>query len=233
VTREALDEILWSEACDVKAEAETKAAAEGDPPLTANYGDDTDPENDAISWEQFLTALGASTTEYGYSTSSIATRMARLEWHDKIEPPIRPDMSREEVRDLLEQASGNAMIRKLVLLWKQLGDPGRVQVRRSEEGDRVVHVMGLRPVAKEWRGIPVLITDATADAVLLRYIWPDLKCEVEEWEQLPRPASVKVFQCVDRSLSMDNIAVYGEDEDLKRRGDAARRCCSTAGGRSA
>ena len=108
-------------------------------------------------------------------------------------------------------------------MWEQLGSPGRVKIRHGEEDERFIHVMGIRDVAKGWEGIPILITDATADATLLRYIWPHLKCEVEEWEQLPRPASVRVFQCVDRSLSMDNIAISGEDEDLGKREEAAHR----------
>jgi hypothetical protein len=58
---------------------------------------------------------------------------------------------------------------------------------------------------------------------LLRHIWPDLKCAIETWEQLPRPASVKIHQVVDKSFSMDSTAVFGEGDNRKRREDAARR----------
>ena len=155
------------------------------------------------------------------------TEMAALEWRDKVVPPILPNMSSEQIDEMLKGASGNGWIKRMVALWEELGSPGRVQVRKSSTEGRSVHVMGLRPLAEGWQDIPTLITDATADPVLLRYIWPDLKCEVETWEQLPRPASVRVFQTVDRSQSMDRIGVFGEREKLERRRDAARRVWAT------
>ena len=179
------------------------------------------PFDGAAFWKKFSEDLAAGVLHRS-KTTSFPAQMAALEWHDKVEPKITPVMPWKKVRGLLKKAAGNAMVRKLVTLWQHLGAPGRVQIKRGEKG-REIHLMGLRPIADDWRGIPTLITDATADATLLRTIWPKLACEVEEWEQLPRPASVKVFQCVDRALSMDNIAVFGEDEALTRREDAARR----------
>ena len=182
-------------------------------------------------WDNINLILENYAAGCGEYRTNLPAEMTNLEWRDKVDPPIRPNMDAEQIEELLKQAAGNAMIKKIVTLWKQLGHAGRVQIRQSDKG-RNIHVIGLREVAKDWRDIPILITDATADATLLRYIWPELKCEVEEWEQLPRPASVKVFQCVDRALSMDNIAVYGEGEKLKAREDAARRTYAAILGRA-
>jgi hypothetical protein len=149
-------------------------------------------------------------------------RMGRLEWRDKVEPNIRPDMSAKQVREQLALAVDNARIKKLVTMWSLLGAPGRVQLHRAKEG-RVIRMVGLHKLTKGWY-VPTLICDGTGDATLLQAIWPDLNCEVEnDWQQLPRLASVRVFQCVDRAVSKYAVAVEGEGEELKRRQGAARR----------
>jgi hypothetical protein len=145
-----------------------------------------------------------------------------LEWRDKVEPDIRPDMSAEKVRENLETAVENARVKKLVTLWSLLGDSGRVQIHRGKQG-RIIRMTGLRELAKGW-DVPTLITDATGDAGLLRAIWPQLETDIEEWQQLPRPASVRVFQCVDRAISKWAVAVEGKNEkELDRKVAAARR----------
>jgi hypothetical protein len=149
--------------------------------------------------------------------------MMRLEWRAKITPKITPDMPIKQIREQLKLANDNAQIKKFVTLWSVLGAPGRVQIRRMNGNGRTIHVMGLRPIAKGWQDIPTLICDATGDATLLRSIWPDLRCEVEDWQQLPRPDSVKIFQCVDRALAKSMIATEGDGAARQVREDAARR----------
>ena len=152
--------------------------------------------------------------------------LAALEWRDKIEPKIRPDMNAQQVEERLVDAADNPQIKKLITLWgllgqRLLGHNGRIQVHRGEHG-RVIRMAGLRGIAEGWQ-VPTLICDATGDAELLRAIWPELRCDVEQWQQLPRPASVRIFQCVDRAISKWAVAVEGEGVELARRERAARR----------
>jgi hypothetical protein len=149
--------------------------------------------------------------------------MMRLEWRNKITPKITPDMPIKQIREQLKLAAGNDLIKKRVTLWSVLGAPGRVQIRRKNGNGRTIHVSGLRPIAKGWQDIPVLICDATADATLLRTIWPHLRCEVEDWQQLPRPDSVKIYQCVDKALAKSMVAIEGDGAAREIREDAARR----------
>ena len=73
-------------------------------------------------------------------------------------------------------------------------------------------MVGLNELAKGWN-VPTLICDATGDAELLKAIWPQLEeAEPHGWEQLPRPQNVRVFQCVDRSISKWAVAVEGKNE---------------------
>jgi hypothetical protein len=149
--------------------------------------------------------------------------LAALEWKDKVEPGIRPDMPAKMVQEQLELASGNARIKKLVMLWALLADgkAGRLQLHNSDRG-RIIRMVGLRGVAKGWQ-VPTLITDATGDPHLLRQVWPELTREVEDWQQLPRPPGVRILQSVDRAISKHAVAIEGEGEKLKRRENAARR----------
>ena len=148
--------------------------------------------------------------------------MRALEWYDKVDPKIRPDMSAAQVREQLKLAAGNARIKKLVTLWGLIGaDGGRIQLHRGNEG-RIIRMVGLRELAKGW-DVPMLICDATGDAELLRAIWPQLTAAVETWQQLPRPASVRVVQCVDRSVSKFAVAIEGEGDKLTSRIANARR----------
>ena len=148
--------------------------------------------------------------------------MAAAEWRDKIDPEVLPDMDAIEVDGRLDLAVDNARIKKLVTLWEALGAVGRVQLHRGKEG-RIIRMVGLREIATGW-DVPTLICDGTGDATLLRTIWPELKCETEDdWRTLPRPGNVRVTQCVDRAVSMDAVAIYGEGEKLLAREAAARR----------
>jgi hypothetical protein len=179
------------------------------PPLTANM----DQLAQLLAW---LTANDLRPAEFHPGA------MQRLEWRDKIIPKITPDMPIKLIRQRLKQAAGNAGIKKRATLWLELGAPGRVQVRQNGKG-RTIHVMGLRTIAKGWQDSPILICDATGDATLLRHIWLELRCEVEEWQQLPRPDSVKIYQCVDKALAKSMIAIEGEGVARQVREDAARR----------
>ena len=90
-------------------------------------------------------------------------------------------------------------------------------------------MVGLKQLAKGW-DVQTLICDATGDAELLKAIWPQLEeAEPHGWEQLPRPQNVRVFQCVDRTISKWAVAVEGKN----RKGDGAqdrRRAAAVRGG---
>ena len=148
-------------------------------------------------------------------------KMSALEWNGKIEPKIRPDMTAKQVREQLKQAEGNGHVVRFAALWKLIGSAGRIQIHRSDQG-RLIRMVGLREIADGW-DVPTLICDATGDAELLREIWPGLESETNDWEQMPRPASVRVTQCVDRALSKYVVAIEGEGEKLKQRTASARR----------
>jgi putative DNA primase/helicase len=112
---------------------------------------------------------------------------------------------------------------------------GRIQVHCGAKG-RVIRMVGLNERTEGWN-VPTLICDATGDAELLREVWPQLKeskpCGLEGWGQPPRPANVRIFQCVDRAISRWAVAVEGKTEleritedgrgDLERRIEGARR----------
>ena len=108
---------------------------------------------------------------------------------------------------------------------------GRIQVHRGKEG-RVIRMVGLHAIAKGW-DVRTLICDATGDAELLRAIWPQLETDesVQGWQQLPRPKSVRMFQCVDRSISKWAVAVEsrhekgaGATQGSRARAGCTRRC---------
>jgi hypothetical protein len=196
-----------------------------------------------------------------------------LTWRCKVDPKIRPDTPREQLKVKLQKAAFNATVKKEVTLWElieavgenkihirdipveqvktMLQDAavdgsierevplwdlinipihrgvsyGRIQVQRGAEG-RIIRMVGLRPLAKGW-DVPTLICDATGDAELLKAIWPQLKA-VGNWEQLPRPKSVRISQCVDRTNSKWAVAIEGKDsKDLERRIEGARRLYAT------
>ena len=149
-----------------------------------------------------------------------------FEWRDKVEPAVRPTMTASEVEEQLIDAADNPQIKKLVTLWGLLGrgqhgHNGRIQVHRGGHG-RMIRMTGLREIAEGWQ-VPALICDATGDAELLRAIWPNLESDMNEWQQLPRPASVRIFQTVDRAISKWAVAIEGEGKELARRERAARR----------
>ena len=145
-------------------------------------------------------------------------QMSGLEWAAKVEPAIRPDMPKKQVLALLTKAESNGRIQRLATLWHLIsqGGDGRVQIHKGKHG-RIIRMVGLRPIAKDWKDLPTLITDGTGDATLLRAIWPKLKCDREDdWQQLPRPDNVRVFQVVDKAFSKLMIAVE-EDDDKKNK----------------
>jgi hypothetical protein len=172
-----------------------------------------------------------------------------LEWKGKVEADVRPDMTEAQVSEALKAAEGNATVAKRVMLWQLVHDAvklcpqlqvcrkgggrwslrwpwvdavlcGRIQLHRGRDGSgRVIRMVGLRQLARGWRGVPILLCDASGDAELLQAIWPQLKAE--PWPQLPRPASVRVTQVVDSAFAKSAIAVEGKD--LETRAKAAWR----------
>jgi hypothetical protein len=145
-----------------------------------------------------------------------------LEWASKFDPQIRPTMTAAEVRERLQFASGNAMIKKLVTLWQLLtpGNGGRIQLHKTENG-RVIRLSGLKRPAEKWN-VRTLVLDATGDAELLRAIWPQLECETDEWQMLPRPDNVVIRQIVDSAMSKWMLAMEGESE-RERKENSIRR----------
>jgi hypothetical protein len=86
-------------------------------------------------------------------------------------------------------------------------------------------MVGLHKLAKGWN-VQTLICDATGDAELLRAIWPQLETDesVQGWQQLPKPKAVRVFQCVNRTISKLMVAVEGKNEKaLALKIEGARR----------
>jgi len=175
---------------------------------------------------------------------STAREMWALTWRAKVTPDIRPDMLEKQVKAKLKEAVVNGIIKTEATLWKLIQAAhkhelyGRIQIYRVKDGrlDRMhVRMVGLHTLAdglpKGW-DVPTLICDATGDAELLKAIWPQLaEAEPHGWEQLPRPANVRVFQCVDRAISKWAVAVEGKDpeetksarRELERRTEGARQ----------
>jgi hypothetical protein len=122
---------------------------------------------------------------------------------------------------------GTFTIEKEVPIWSLIDIPihrgvsyGRIAIHRGKEG-RIIRMVGLNHPAKGWN-VPTLICDATGDTELLKAIWPQLvEAEPHGWEQLPRPANVRVFQCIDRAISKSVVAVEGKA--LEQKIDSARR----------
>ena len=158
-------------------------------------------------------------------------RKIGLEYKAKVEPDIRPTMSKRQVRAQLKKAAGNTVVDKRVTLWRQVNTGrywaktelyGGIKVLRGEKGDRVIRMVGKKHLAEGWRFVPTLVCDATGDVDLLRAIWSDLTAE--PWPQLPRPNNVRIFQIVDRSIGKWAIAVEGKDKDkLEAKQKAARK----------
>ncbi len=172
----------------------------------------------------------------------------KLEMGGKVIPKIRPNMTPAQVRKELEKAAGNKTVMKLAMLWQLVEESkaepsGRIQVYHKRDKGRHIRMVGLMPLAEGWN-VRTLICDATGDADLLRAIWPYLETDetVKGWEQLPKPASVRYVQCVDRSFSKWSIAIESNikfehlkdpkkkeearkrrEQDLTRRKDNARR----------
>jgi hypothetical protein len=116
----------------------------------------------------------------------------------------------EKLRPFIEAASSNKLY-------------GRIQVHRGKNG-RIIRMVGLNKLAKGW-DVPTLICDATGDPELLKAIWPQLEvAKPHGWGQLPRPQSVRVFQCVNRTISKLMVAVEGKNEkETARKIAGARR----------
>jgi putative DNA primase/helicase len=166
------------------------------------------------------------------SPFSHANNLRKLTWRGKVKPAIRPDVSEAELKIKLHEATAiNNAIKKEVILWQLIeaadgssaGKYGRIQVHHGKRG-RVVRMVGMKPLAKGWNA-PTLISDATGDAELLRANWPQLQeAEPHGWEQLPRPPGVRIFQCVDRTISKWAVAVEGKHpKELNRKIEGARR----------
>jgi hypothetical protein len=162
-----------------------------------------------------------------------AGQLHAREWRNKVVPKIRPSMTAKQIKQELQKAAGNSLVKQRATLFDLInqfgnaGQCGRIQVQRGSDG-REVRMVGLHPVAKGWR-VRTLISDATGDPELLRAIWPHLDYEENTmgkhgWQQLPRPNNVRLFQLIDRSISKYVVAVEGSNEkELERKQKAAHR----------
>jgi hypothetical protein len=163
-----------------------------------------------------------------------ARHLARREWRNKVKAKVRPTMSAKQVEQaLMTAAVSNPLVKHRATLFETVADfakadpafecCGRIQVHRGAKG-REIRMVGLQPIAKGWRKVRTLICDATGDPVLLRAIWPQLECEQDSWERMPRPECVRVLQMIDRTFSKYAVAVEGKNaKELARKQAAARR----------
>jgi hypothetical protein len=163
-----------------------------------------------------------------------ARHLARREWRNKVKAKVRPTMSAKQVEQaLMTAAVSNPLVKHRATLFGTVADfakadpaferCGRIQVHCGAKG-REIRMVGLQPIAKGWRKVRTLICDATGDPVLLRAIWPQLECEQDSWEQMPRPECVRVLQMIDRTFSKYAVAVEGKHaKELARKQGAARR----------
>jgi hypothetical protein len=140
------------------------------------------------------------------------------------------DATKQRIKAMLQEAAINGKIEKEVPVWERIDIPihrgvsyGRIQVHPGKKG-REIHLAGLNELRKGWE-VPTLICDATGDAKLLNAIWSQIEePEPQGWEQLPRPANVRITQCTDHTFSKEAIAVGGKDpEEREQRAEAARR----------
>lgn len=142
-------------------------------------------------------------------------------WRGKIEPKIRPDMTKKEVLEKVNEARINQTIKKIATLWELINSApndelyGRIKVCRGEEG-RYIHMVNTHELAAEWSRIRTLICDATGEVDLLKFFWPLLE-EKKVAGLMTQPENVRVFQCVDRAFSMSAIAIEGKDKDERER----------------
>ena len=156
-------------------------------------------------------------------------KMRSLTFRGKVTPDIRPDTPKEQLKTELENAAVNSTIKLEVRLWELIDAVGkhelygRIQVHRDKDG-RIIRMVGLEKLVKDWN-VPTLICDATGDAELLKAVWSQLlEAEPHGWEQLPRPANVRIVQCVNRTISKWAVAVEGKhQEELERKIEGARR----------
>jgi hypothetical protein len=92
----------------------------------------------------------------------------RLEWEEKIDPGISPDMDAATIAARLQDAGHNAIVTKRAMLWRLIGQAltapaalcGRLEISRSKQNGRMVRMRGIKQVGRGWVA-PTLIADAT------------------------------------------------------------------------
>jgi len=108
----------------------------------------------------------------GSTVAGDARSQRNLTWRGKVDPHIRPDTPREQLKTKLLEAAGNSQIKKEVTLWElveaaftdnpdQLYGPlaphtdgndqlyGRIAIHRGKEG-RIIRMVGVKPLATGW-----------------------------------------------------------------------------------
>jgi hypothetical protein len=145
-----------------------------------------------------------------------AGEQRRLTWRARKDPKIRPDMTGKELDAALSEAESNPGVKKETVLWELIESYGRITIQADSEG-RKIHMRGKARPAKGWDK-PTLICDATGDIELLKPVWPQLRqLENNGWQQLPRPANVRIMQGVNKAMAKRMIAIEGDTKRVQSR----------------
>jgi putative DNA primase/helicase len=160
-------------------------------------------------------------------TSEAMQEAGALEWRTKAEPAFTPGMPCELRRDAIRALVANRDLGRRALWWGAvaalLADDGPeasgwaslATVQGDAGPQRVLQLRQRRAVAKGWDA-PTIIMDATADAELLRYVWPGLHLVADIRVAAPHQ---RIRQVVDRaySLSMLDAGSARDPKEAQRR----------------
>jgi hypothetical protein len=117
----------------------------------------------------------------------------------------------------ISAADRNLDLRARLLFWTGLASllgrsrditSGWLRLMTDPNGEPVIRIRGRRKVHKEWRGVPTILTDASFEIELARFIWRDVQLVVDAAVQMPHQ---HITQVVDRSYSLSML----DADDLK------------------
>jgi hypothetical protein len=139
--------------------------------------------------------------------------LARLEWKEKLKVDVRPSISATTDPGIAAATAHNAIVARRAALWRLIGksqQPGAgnycgfLEIVASNGNGRMIRMRGTREVASGWQA-GTLIADATADAKMLRAVWPELKPATDDVIVAPPPDCVRIEQCVDVSFAKGKL----------------------------
>jgi putative DNA primase/helicase len=155
-----------------------------------------------------------------------------LELLRKIEPNMRPGMSKEERRAIVKAAEENRVMLLRARFWKALErlleDAGPLQsgwaslvTRQAENGPVCeLHLKGRRDVRSGWQA-PTLLIDALLDIDLVRPYWPQAQITAEIEAEAPHQ---RIRQVTDRAFSkamlnpLDEAAATARPDVARKKG---------------